>query len=85
MSRTYKKKLMGVVLKWQRNRTERPRSPPQIHQKITSMWSNFQKNNFLTQIPRKANQSLWNDVGQRIKMKRRQKILGQRNILGRES
>ena len=33
----------GVVLRWQRNRTRRPLSPPQIHQKNISMLSKFHK------------------------------------------
>ena len=34
---------MGAVLRWRRNRTGRPLSPPQIHQKIIWMLSNFHK------------------------------------------
>ena len=33
----------GAVLRWQRNRTGRPLSPPQIHQKNISMLSRFYK------------------------------------------
>ena len=33
----------GVVLRWQRNRTGRPLSPPQIHQKNLSTLSTFHK------------------------------------------
>ena len=33
----------GAVLRWQRNRMGRPLSPPQIHQKIIWMLSNFHK------------------------------------------
>ena len=33
----------GTVLRWQRNRTGRPLSPPQIHQKNIRMLSKFHK------------------------------------------
>ena len=36
-------KLVGVVLRWRRNRTGRPLSPPQIHQKNISTLSKFYK------------------------------------------
>ena len=35
-----------AVPRWQRNRMGRPLSPPQIHQKIICMWSNFYKTTF---------------------------------------
>ena len=55
-------------------------SPLQIPQKIICMWSNFTEHLLNAggwpQIPRKANQSLWNEVGQKIKMKRKTKDFG---------
>ena len=40
---SYKKQERGAVLRWQRNRTRRPLSPPQIHQKNISVLSKFHK------------------------------------------
>ena len=58
----------------------RPLFPPPIHRKIICMWSNFHKTTIehwqRTPIPRKANQSLQNKVGQNIKIKRETKDLG---------
>ena len=57
---------------------ERSLSPPKIHQNI--MWSTSTKEHIHAdrglQTPHKANQSLLNTVGQRIKMKRETKDLG---------
>ena len=42
-SHEIKSHLLGAVLRWQRNRTGRPLSPSQIHQKNISMLSKFHK------------------------------------------
>jgi len=51
----------------------RPLSPPKIYQKMICTWNNFHRTTYehcrQHQIPRKANQSLGNEIGQRIKMK----------------
>ena len=53
------------------------------------MWSNFNKTTSECcrgpQISRRPNQSLWNEVGQKIKMKSQTKDLGMRPILGKDS
>ena len=71
------KRNLGAVLRWQRNRTGRPLSPPQIHQKIIWMLSNSTKQLLNTggghQAPRKAAPCLQKDAGQNIKDKKRDK------------
>ena len=41
--KVFKKRELGVVLRWQRNRTGRPLSPPQIHRKNIWTLSKFHK------------------------------------------
>ena len=80
----------GAVPRWRRNRMERPLSPPQIHQKIIWMLSNFHKttSECWQRTPGTQKGSPISSKGGRIKYKRwkqRQKIEGSRPILGRES
>ena len=60
-----------------RNRIGRQLSPPVIHQKIIWMLSNFHKNLMNAgrehQEPRRAAHSLWKEIGQNIKDKKRDK------------
>ena len=71
-------------LRWRRNRTGRPLSPPQIHQK--NIWWMFDERlrrvNSTKQLlnagrghqaPRKATRCLWKEVGKNIKDKKRDK------------
>ena len=66
-----------VVLRWQRSRTGRPLSPPQIHQKNIWMPNNYTKQFLIAsrgqQPPRKAAHCLRKEVGQNIKDKKRDK------------
>ena len=62
-------------LRWWRNRTGRPLSPPQIHRKIIWTLSKLHKQLLIAsrghQTPRKTVHCLWNEVGQNIKDKKR--------------
>ena len=64
-------------LRWQRNRTGRPLSPPQIHWKNIWTLSKLTKQLLVTsrghQAPRKAVHCLQKEVGQNIKDKKRDK------------
>ena len=68
---------VGGVLRWQRNRTGRPLSPPQIHRKNIWMLSNPTKQLLNAgrghKPPRKAAHCLWKEVRQNIKDKKRDK------------
>ena len=65
----------GAVLRWRRNRMERPLSPPQIHQKNIWMLSKFHKTTSecwqRTSGTQKVSHCLWKEVGQNIKDKNR--------------
>ena len=54
----------------------RPLTSPQIQQKIICLSSNFHKTTSELRYPRKTKQSLQNEVGRKIKMKRETKDLG---------
>ena len=73
----------GAVLRWWRNRMGRPLSPPQIHQKIIWMLSNFHKTTSNAdrghQVPRKAAHSLWKEVEQNLTDKKRDKRVRDRD------
>ena len=66
-----------AVLRWWRNKTERPFSPPRIHWKIIWMLSKFHKTTSERrrghQATRKAAHSLWKEVGKNIKDEKRDK------------
>ena len=62
----------GAVLRWQRNRTGRPLSPPQIHQKNIWMLSKFHKQ--LLNGSRKAAHCLRKEVGKIIKDRETKKV-----------
>ena len=66
-----------AVLRWWRNKTERPFSPPRIHWKIIWMLSKFHKTTSERrrghQATRKAAHSLWEEVGKNIKDEKRDK------------
>ena len=68
---------IGAVLRWQRNRTGRPLSPPQIHWKNIERWENSTKQLLNAgrghQAPRKAARCLWKEVEQNTKDKKRDK------------
>ena len=67
----------GVVLGWWRNRTGRPLSPPQIHQKNIWTLSKFHKTTSecwkRTSGTQKSNPTLQKEVGKNIKDKKRDK------------
>ena len=66
-----------MVLRWWKNRTGRPLSPSQIHQKNVSTLSNFAKQLLNAgrghQAPRKADHCLQKQVGKNIKDEKRDK------------
>ena len=67
----------GAVLRWQRNRTERPLSPHNINRKVIWTLSKFHITTSehwrRAQGIQKRSHSLWKEVGQNIKDKKRQK------------
>ena len=73
---------MGVVLRWQRNRTQKPHTPPHTHthkfiKRTFECWANSTKQLLNAggghQVPQKAAHSLQKEVGQNIKDKKRDK------------
>ena len=69
--------LQGAVLRWWRNRTGRPLSPSQIHQKNFQHWVNSTKQLLNAgrghQTPRKADHCLQKQVGKNTKDEKRNK------------
>ena len=68
----FKNNLGEAVLRWHSNRTGRPLSPPQIHQKIIWMLSNFHKttSEHWQRIPGTQKGSPFSSKGSRTKYKR---------------
>ena len=68
---------VGVALSWWRSRMGRPLSSPQIHQKIIWMLSNFHETT--SECWQRTAHSLWKEVGQNIKDKKRDKRVRDRD------
>ena len=81
--KTLRKHGGGAVIRWQRTRTGRLLSPPQIHWKNIWTLANSTKQLLNAsrghQAPRKAAHCLWKEVGQNIKDKKRDKRIRDRD------
>ena len=79
----------GAVPRWQRNRTGRPLSPHIFIKSSFECWATSTKQLLYTggghQAPRKAAHSLWKDVGQNIKDKKRDQTVRDEDLSWGES